>query len=152
MKLAKVLAEKENSSQIFTIAQNASIQNAAQKMVINSIGALIVLSNPDDPKSYSGIITERHIIISCAKSDNFPEKNVGDVMSDQMLITKVDDDVNDIMNIMTKSKKRYVPVWENNLIIGMISIGDIIKSMHNEKEIRITYLSKMCGTYGNKVY
>ena len=152
MKLSKVLAEKKHGAKVYIIAENASIKEAAKMMANNKIGALIVVADQNNPQSYAGLITEKMIIAECWKHDQFLEKKVGEMMLPKLLITKPQDDVNDVMNIMTHNRIRYVPVWEEDKIIGIISVGDIIKSMHEEKQIRITYLSKLCGTYGNKVY
>jgi len=152
MRLAKVLAEKKNAELVYTIPENASIKEAAKMMTENDIGALIVVADENDPKSYAGILTEKMIINECWKHENFLEKNVGEIISRKLLITKESEDINEVMNIMTQNHMRYIPVWDEDKIIGIVSIGDIINSLHEEKKIRITYLSKISGTYGNKVY
>ncbi|MCP4178264.1 MAG: CBS domain-containing protein [bacterium] len=152
MKLIKVLAEKKNHKTIYTIDKNASIKEAAKKMTEKNVGALIVIEDNNNPESYIGILTEKMFITNCWKLDSFLDKKVKDIMLAKLLYTNANDNVNDVMNIITQEKRRYAPVWENDKLIGIVSIGDIIKTMHEEKKIKITYLSKMCGTYGNNVY
>ena len=151
MRLAKVLSEKKSGETVYTICEKASIKEAAKVMAENNIGALIVIADENKPKSYAGILTERMIIGECWKHENFLEMAVGEIMSQKLLITKESEDLNEVMNIMTQNHMHYMPVWDEDEIIGVVSVGDIINSMHEEKKIRITYLRKMSGKYGNKV-
>ncbi|HJO94935.1 MAG TPA: CBS domain-containing protein [Victivallales bacterium] len=152
MKLIKVLAEKSNHETVYTIEENATLREAAKKMTEKNVGALIVIEENKNPESYTGIITEKMFIKNCWKFNTFLDKKVKDIMFSKLLCTNANDDVNDVMNILTQERVRYAPVWDNGKLIGIVSIGDIIKTMHEEKKIKITYLSKMCGTYGNNVY
>lgn len=154
MKVAKILVEKKDNKKVYTIHAEATIKEAARKLTDHNIGALIVIADKDNPTSYAGILTERMIIVNLWKHENFLQMPIKEIMSKQLTVVTAENDINDVMNIMTQNRFRYVSVWEKNKIIGLLSIGDIIKSLRQEAEIKTTYLSKIaeCGTYGNKVY
>lgn len=151
MKLGKVLAEKKHKN-IFKIHIDKTLKEAAQLMSEKDIGALLVIAKKDDPESYVGIITEKLFINNCWKYDDFLCKKIRELMTEDLVLAKCTDDVTYAMNAMTRHRARYIGVCENNKLLGLVSLGDIIKSMHTESEIKITYLREVCGTYGNKIF
>ena len=151
MKLSKVLAEK-NVNDIFSIHIDATVRDAAKLMSEKKIGSLFVTSKLDEPDSYVGIITERLIISKCWQIKKFLDIKIREIMNEDLVIAKPTADVQYALNAMTRHNSRYLGVCEESKLIGIVSRGDIIKALHEEKKIRITYLSEMGGTYGNKVY
>jgi signal-transduction protein with cAMP-binding, CBS, and nucleotidyltransferase domain len=151
MKLSKVLAEKKDSK-IYKVTVNETFRNAAKLMSEKHIGALLVMGNIDKPESYAGIITERTFINNCWKHDNFLDMQIKELMDEDLVMAQENDDVNYAMSAMTRHSTRYVAVCNKDKFMGLVSMGDIINSMHEEKQVRIAYLSELCGTYGNKVY
>ena len=76
MRLQKVLSEKKNNETVYSVVESATIIEAAKIMSENNIGALLVLADENNPKSYAGILTERIIISECWKHENFRQMKV----------------------------------------------------------------------------
>ena len=104
MKLFKVLSEKQSGPQLHIISAEATIREAAKKMTDQGIGALLVVEDESKPESYVGLLTERNIIQNCWKFDIVLNKKVKELMSPKLLVTTGDDDLNDVMNMMIKTK------------------------------------------------
>ena len=152
MKIKRVLADKKENK-VCTININDTIRTATKKMTDEDVHALIVIEDNNDPLSYVGIITTIMIIAESWKYDNILEEPVGKIMSHHLLVIKPEDDVEQVMGFLTKTKIRYIPIWEGEKIIGVFSAVDLVRTLLKEKEIQLTSLSDMSGgTYGNKVY
>lgn len=152
MKLAKILAEKEKKG-LITISADATLREAARKLCEHKIGSLLV-TDPADPTKYVGIITERDILKNCCCEErcNITGK-VSEIMTKNMIVATSQDNVEYVINVMTRHHIRHLPVIHEHKIVGMISMTDIIHALHQEDEIKIHYLSDFGGgTYGNFVY
>ncbi len=152
MKLKKILSEKRRSNHVYSIRANASIKEAAEKMTEHNVGCLLV-TDPGNPEKFIGIIAQTDIIRKCATDENFREVEVHTVMTREMIVATGEDEVEYIVKVMNRHKIHHIPVIEKGRICGIISITDIVGSMHEEDEIKIRYLSDyMGGTYGSNVY
>jgi CBS domain-containing protein len=96
-------------------------------MVKYNIGSLLVsLEN-----EVMGIITERDILRTIAtQPDSLSGLYVGDYMTHNPITGSPDDDVSDVMGLMTSHRVRHLPILDENRLAGMISIGDIVKAQH----------------------
>ena len=140
MGVQNILAEKGNV--VFTISMNSSIEDAVKLVNEKRIGAIIVM---DDDK-LQGIITERDILNSFLALRNSTENiTVKQIMTprEKLIIATKDDDIQYLMNVMTKNKIRHLPVMDKDKLIGVISIRDIVKSLLNET----TYENKLLKDY-----
>ena len=152
MKIKRVLADKKENK-VCTININDTIRAATKKMTDEDVHALIVIEDNNNPLSYVGIITTIMIIAESWKYDNILEEPVGKIMSHHLLVIKPEDDIEQVMGFFTKTKIRYIPIWEGEKIIGIFSAVDLVRTLLKEKEIQLTSLGDMSGgTYGNKVY
>lgn len=152
MKLKKILSEKSKNDVVYSIKANGDLKEAVRKMVEHNVGCLLV-TDPGNPDKYVGIIAQTDIIRKCASEDNFSEVKVEDTMIKQMVVATGDDEVEYIVKVMNRHKIHHIPVIEKGKVCGVISITDIIGSMHEEDEIKIRYLSDfMGGTYGSNVF
>jgi CBS domain-containing protein len=140
MKVEKLLENK--GREVFSIHVDAIIADALQVMNDNNIGALMIL---DDLKNVCGIISERDVMRTCHRSQgNCRGMAVKDVMTprEKLIVARAEDDINDLMAAMTEKHVRHIPVVdEKDRVVGMISIGDIIKAMLKEKDYHIRHLS-----------
>ncbi len=156
MRLSKVLSEKTGGvrGKVFTIDSGSTIRQAAEKFCENKIGSLLVVQPDSNPPKYLGIITERDVIRLCCGNDNFPSATkVDDVMTKRMIVASQDDDVEYVMNVMTRHHIRHLPIIGKNSIIGVVSIGDIIEAIRNAEEVEIRHLSDYnLGTHANEVF
>jgi CBS domain-containing protein len=152
MKLKKILSEKAGKHGVCSIRATATIKEVVVKLVENNVGCLLV-TDPGNPERYIGIVTEADIIKKCATDDNFREVKVQEIMVKEMIVATGEDEVDYIVKVMKRHKIHHIPVIEKGKICGIISITDIIGSLHEEDEIKIHYLSDyMGGTYGSNVF
>ncbi len=127
---------------VFSIHVDAIIADALQVMNENNIGALMVL---DDRKNIHGIISERDVMRTCHRSQgNCRGLAVKDIMTqrEKLIVARVEDDINDLMAAMTQNRIRHIPIVdEQDKVVGMVSIGDIIKAMLQDKDYQIRHLT-----------
>jgi CBS domain-containing protein len=139
MKAEKILEGK--GREVFSIHVDAIVSEALQIMNEKNIGALMVL---DDQQNIQGIVSERDIMRNCYRSQaNVKGLAVKDVMTsrEKLIVTKGEDDVNDLMSAMTQNHIRHIPVVDDkDKVAGMISIGDIIKALIKDKDYQIRHL------------
>ena len=113
---------------LVSINENKSTYNAIKLLTKNNIGALPVLN---DNMELSGIISERDIIreISNNSSVNFKKSNIKSIMTSKVITINKNTKSETIMDIMSKNKIRHIPIVENKLLIGIVSIGDVVKRL-----------------------
>ena len=135
-KTIKQLLERKGTA-ILTIGPNDSVYNAIKSMADHHIGSLIVMEN----EQLVGIITERdysrNIVLKGKSSSNTPVK---DVMSTNVLCANPDQTIEEAMALMTDKRVRHLPVIENGKLLGIISIGDLVKTIISEQEFIIKQL------------
>lgn len=136
MKAFDILEKK--GFQVFSVSQNATIEEAIDTLVKNNIGVLLIF---DESNNLTGILSERDIIrlINRNKVD-FLSKTVSEIMTTNILLANIDDDINYIENIMTTNRIRHIPIYDKNKLVGLISIGDIIKAKLSEQQVQNKYL------------
>ena len=90
-----------------------------------------------------GIISERDIVRGCHQSlKKLETLPVSELMTRKVIIASLEDDINDIMAIMTEKRIRHIPVMTEGELQGIISIGDVVKSLLQDSEHRIRYLKE----------
>ncbi len=122
--------------EVLTIGAEKNIYDVITSLVTNRIGALIVLN---EVGKIVGIISERDILIENLKQYGSTAK-VKDVMTKDVIIGDPEDDLDYVENIMTKNRIRHLPIIGNKRLVGIISIGDIIKAQSNETKVENRYL------------
>lgn len=124
-------------SQTWTITPNATVFDALSLMAEKDIGALVVVEND----SVIGIFSERDysrkIILQGKSSRN---TKVQDIMTDEVLCVRPDQSVSKCMALMTDKHVRHIPVLDNGRLVGVISIGDVVKAIITEQQIMINHL------------
>jgi CBS domain-containing protein len=113
---------------LVSINENKTTYTAIKLLTTNNIGALPVLN---DNMELSGIISERDIIkeISNNLSVNFKKSNIKSIMTSKVITINKNTKSETIMDIMSKNKIRHIPIVENKLLIGIVSIGDVVKRL-----------------------
>ena len=153
MKAGNILEDKEKFAEkpLVTVGPDATILDAIHLLCQNRIGALLVINGD---KHLVGIITERDVLAECCRDHkNIDKTRVESAMTQEVIVAHPQDDVQDILRIMTSKRIRHMPVVENEQISGMLSIGDILRRLYKQDELKIRYLSDyLGGTYGLKVY
>jgi CBS domain-containing protein len=137
MKLADILAHK--GYQVHSIGPTASLAEVVQVLNRHNIGSLMVCLE-NDCKRMLGIITERDILRACAARRQLETTAVGDAMTADVVTGSPCDSVEDIMGVMTENRIRHLPVLENDDLVGIVSIGDIVKAQHHALTMENHYL------------
>lgn len=134
MKLHEILRDK--GTDVYTICPDATLADVAATLVENNCGSLVVCEND----RMIGIITERDILRACARQKPLDQTSVRRAMTANVITAEPTDDVNTVMGLMTDHRIRHLPVLENGNLAGMISIGDLVKSHHDQLEMENHYL------------
>jgi CBS domain-containing protein len=129
---------KKKGPEVFTIGEDKSLFEAQRILITNNIGVLMVLNQ--DGKIV-GIMSERDILRESYNSpDNYKDIPVKDIMSKNVIVIEPEDDIEYIESIMTEKRIRHLPVVQNKVLVGLISIGDIVKGMYGSNQAEIKYL------------
>ena len=126
--------------QIWTISKDQNVRQALILMSEKNIGATIIVDNSDFP---IGIFSERDYarkIILKGKSSK--DTLLDEVMTKELITITRDYKIDQCMEIMNEKKIRHLPVLENKKIVGIISIGDLLKIMIKEQKELIDHLQK----------
>ena len=133
--IREILKEKGNN--IWSVTPDTSVYDALSLMADKSIGAVLVLGD----NSLKGIMSERDYarkIILKGKSSR--EVSVSEIMSTKVVYIDIDTDIEECMALMINKRIRHLPVFEDGNLAGIISIGDVVKALINEKEVVISEL------------
>lgn len=136
-KVRNIIQTKGNL--IYSVPSSVSVYQALELMFEKNIGALLVV---DDDK-FSGIFTERHYarkIILRGKSSR--ETTVGEIMTEQPVTVSPETGIEECMRIMTAKKIRHLPVLDNGQLVGIISMGDVVRYMLEEQKFIIESLEQ----------
>jgi CBS domain-containing protein len=127
MLVREILAHK--GQVVHTCSPDDSLAEVVDLLVGHNIGSLVVLDNDQ----MVGIITERDILRACATTRGSLETlRVRDRMTRCPIVASPDDEVADVMCIMTERRIRHLPVVSGGRLMGIISIGDTVKAQHDE--------------------
>ena len=126
--------------QVWSIGPAHSVYQAIEMMALKSVGALTVLS---DEGKLIGIISERDYarkVILQGKSSK--DTKVSEIMTKNVIYVDPTLKVDECMALMTKKRIRHLPVLANGELIGMISVGDLVKSIIDEQSTVIDHLER----------
>ncbi len=130
MRINRVI--KHKGTHVATIEPDTTVAAACHELRSQGVGALIVSSGPDD---LAGIISERDITRSLAdRGAATLELRVSDLMTREVITCCLEDTVHEIMRVMTEGRVRHVPVVEDRMLVGVVSIGDMVKHRLGELE------------------
>ena len=136
MKVQDILQKK--SSQVFTLQSHQTLLEASQMLTTHNIGSLLVVN---EKNHLIGIISERDIVRQLAQhGEEVGTVTVGEVMTTDVLIAVPDDDVTYLSNTMTNNRIRHIPVLQDGELVGIVSIGDVVKAQLDLYEGEAHYL------------
>ncbi len=127
---------------VSTIGPDDTVYDAIKKMADENIGSLVVM----DDEKIVGIITERHYARNVfLKGKASPTTLVKDIMSTRVICAWPDQSVEECMAVMTEKAVRHLPVLENKSLVGLVSIGDLVKSIIGDQKFIIEQLERYIG-------
>jgi CBS domain-containing protein len=133
--IRQVLDQK--GTNLCSIGAGASVFDAVKKMAENDIGSLVVIES----EAIIGIITERHYARNVVpKGKTSPATPVREFMEGVVVTARPEQSVEECMAIMTDQRVRHLPVIECEKVIGIISIGDLVKSIIGDQKFVIDQL------------
>ena len=127
MKVRNILTTK--GTNVITVRPEQSLQEAARLLAEYNIGALVVLN---ETGQVVGIISERDIIRKSARQADAFSRPVGEVMTKDVITGLTNDDLVSVMHTMTEKRFRHLPIVEQGELVGIISIGDIVKCQRDQ--------------------
>jgi CBS domain-containing protein len=137
MKTVAAILQTKPDRTVHTIHPDAPVFDAIRLMSEKSIGAVLVMSGD----TIAGIVTERDyarkIVLMDRSSKSTP---VRDIMTSSVISVGPEEDNERCMTLMTEGRLRHLPVLENGKLIGLISIGDIVKDLISEQRFIISQL------------
>lgn len=133
--VSSILSRKGSSS--VTVSPDSTIAAALKIMAEKNIGSVVVMQNDQ----YLGIMTERDYSRKVAlKGKDSATTTVGEIMSTDLPSVKPADSIEHCMELMTTQNIRYMPVFENNKLSGIISMSDVVKQTILSQKETITHL------------
>jgi len=143
MKIRSILAEK--GGDVHTIGPDADAILAAELMKLHQIAALVVT----EADTVVGLIGEREIVHAAAeRRGSIVGRTVGDLMVKRPATCGPDDLATTIMERMTHKRQRHMPVVDGDRLVGVVSLGDMVKSRLGEMELESRVLRDTIRTRG----
>jgi CBS domain-containing protein len=135
-KVADILKTKADRS-VHTIAPHASVLDAVKLMAEKNVGALVVVEG----ERVVGIVSERDYARKVAlMSRSSKDTPLRDIMSSPVMVVRADRRSDECMALMTEHRLRHLPVMEGERLIGLVSIGDLVKDVISEQQFIIEQL------------
>jgi CBS domain-containing protein len=141
--ISEILENK--GGMVLSVNINESVLDAINLMAQVNIGAVLI----QEGDKISGIFTERDYLQKIAlKSLSSQETRVGDVMTTPVVSADPGDSIKQCMETMTTCRCRHLPVVKDGKLLGIVSIGDLVKKLLDEKEAEVEQLNQyITGTY-----
>jgi CBS domain-containing protein len=129
---------KNKGSTIITMKPEDTVDAVVKLLAVNRIGAVLVV---DRDNEISGILSERDIVRSLAEHGaNVLWLKAADLMTRRVVTCRPTDTVESVMTRMTEGRFRHMPVMESGRLVGVISIGDVVKHRIDEQALEVESL------------
>jgi signal-transduction protein with cAMP-binding, CBS, and nucleotidyltransferase domain len=133
--LAEILEEK--GGEVLEIDGDSSVLEAVQLMVENNVGSLLVTVDGE----VAGIVTERDYLRRVTLEGRTEEAPVREIMSSPLVVAIAETTVDECMAMMTDRRIRHIPVVEDEKVVGLVSIGDLVKFKSKLQSFEIQFLN-----------
>jgi len=130
MRIADLLRHK--GSEVASVAPDRSVAGLLEDLARHNIGAVVVL---DDAGALVGIVSERDVVRRLhERGTDLLTAPVSDIMTTQVVTCGPDENLDSLAAIMTERRIRHMPVVEDGTLVGIVSIGDVVKSRIQQLE------------------
>ena len=126
MNIQSILTTKGTT--VVTIASHQSVREAIGALVTSNVGALVVVNPAGEPV---GILSEREIVRAAVTNETLFSLPVSALMSREIVTGLLQDELESVAHVMTEKRTRHIPVMEQGKLIGLVSIGDIVKAQRD---------------------
>jgi CBS domain-containing protein len=127
MNVASLLAQK--GSKVITIQPEQTVRHAVGLLAQHNIGALVVVDGSSRPV---GIVSERDVVRIAATNERIFTEPVGTLMTRDVIIGLPHDDLASVAHTMTERRIRHLPVMDSGTLVGIVSIGDVVKAQRDQ--------------------
>jgi CBS domain-containing protein len=134
-RLAEILDEK--GGEVLRIDGEATVLEAVAQMVENNVGSLLVTEDGE----VTGIVTERDYLRRVTLEGRTEESPVREIMSAPLVVATADTSIDECMALMTDRRIRHVPVVDSGDVVGLVSIGDLVKFKSKLQTFEIQFLN-----------
>lgn len=135
----QLLGSKTPEVAVFAVSPDASVLDAIKLMAEKGVGAVLAMQGP----RLVGIVSERDyarkVVLQGRSSSNTP---VRDIMTSRVVTVKLDDSVDHCMQVVTEHRIRHLPVVEGDSVIGVVSIGDLVKAVIEDQQVELDQLQR----------
>ena len=129
MRIADILRTK--GSEVATVTETTTVTSFLNELTVHNIGAMVVM-NPD---GVCGIVSERDVVRKLHHhGPDLLARPVGEIMTTDMVTCSPEDRIDDLAALMTNNRVRHIPVLENGRLVGIVSLGDVVK--HRMEELQ----------------
>ena len=135
-RVSEILGDKGHD--VLEIQADAPVLEAVKQMVDANVGSLLVTKDGD----IAGIVSERDYLRRVAREGpTGDDVTVGEIMSSPLIVVSSDTSIDECMALMTDRRIRHVPVVEGGDVVGIVSIGDVVKFKSKQQSFEIRYLT-----------
>jgi CBS domain-containing protein len=127
MTIQSVLAKK--GGRVHSIEARDSIRRALQLLAQHGVGALVVV---DDAGGPVGIVSERDIVREATRDEQLFPRPVSDIMTRELIVGHPQDELRVVGHTMTEKRIRHLPVVDQGRLVGIVSIGDVVKAQRDQ--------------------
>lgn len=142
MNVAAILKAKGRA--VSTARPDATLRDISSRLTAKRIGAIVIVG---DNGKVAGIISERDVIRAVSEhGEHALSMPVGDVMTRSVVFCQETSTLDELMEVMTQGRFRHLPVLEDEALVGIISIGDVVKHHIAEVEMEVSAMRGYLAT------
>jgi CBS domain-containing protein len=152
MRIADILRAK--GSEVATVTESTTVTGLLAELAVHNIGAMVVIGPPSGPEwgeragsgGVVGIVSERDVVRYLhEQGPELMRRPVGQIMTAVAVTCRPDDPVDDLAALMTNNRVRHVPVLDGGRLVGIVSIGDVVKvrmeELQAERQQLLAYIT-----------
>ena len=137
MKTKDVLADK--GTKVTTVKETLLLADVVKIFLDDQIGSVVVVNDFDE---VIGIVAPNDVLKAIQHHPEYITSiTISEVMTRNIIVVTPDDDIDDLMTIMTQNRIRHLPVIDKGELTGLLSIGDVVKAKTTERDVEISYLT-----------